>query len=133
MMPLNENTNLNTQAVSPYRLFLLYIRSPKTIEEYTNKFDKFFNFLINTLEEIDFKTDDIETKYSLFYTKAKNNMNWLNSILHKYIQFQKNRVNEEKLSGATFANYFKAIKKFCYANELLLPIIVTNSRVRWLS
>lgn len=45
-------------------------------------------------------------------------MNWLNSVLHKYIQFQKNRIREENLSGATFANYFKAIKKFCYANEL---------------
>ena len=55
----------------------------------------------------------------LFFTKKpKININWLNSCLHKYIQFQKNRVKEENLSGATFANYFKAIKKFCYANEL---------------
>ena len=118
MMPLDENNNLNTQVVSPYQIFLLYIRSPKTINEYTKKFDKFFNFLINTLEETDFKIDDIETKYLHLYTKAKNNMNWFNSVLYRYIQFQKNRVNEEKLSGATFANYFKAIKKFCYANEL---------------
>lgn len=69
-MPL-ENTHLNTQVVSPYQLFLLYIRSPKTIEEYTNKFnkfDKFFNFLINTLGETDFKTDDTETKYFIYIT-----------------------------------------------------------------
>ena len=83
----------------------MFIHSPKTIEEYTNKFDKFFNFL-NTLGETDFKTNDIETKYLLLYTKAKNNMNWFISILHKYIQYQKNRVNEEKLSCATFAKYF---------------------------
>ena len=96
----------------------MYIRSPKTVKEYSVKFDKFFNFLINNLGETEFNIDDTETKYFIFYKKAKNNINWLNSCLHKYIQFQKNRVNEEKLSGATFANYFKAIKKFCYANEL---------------
>lgn len=117
MMPLNENNNLNTHVVSPYQIFMLYIRSPKTIKEYSIKFDKFFNFLINTLGETDFKTDDTETKYLLLYTKAKNNINWFNSILYKYIQFQKIEL-KEKLSGATFANYFKAIKKFCYANEL---------------
>lgn len=39
-------------------------------------------------------------------------------MFYIYIQFQKNRIREKSLSGATFANYFKAIKKFCYANEL---------------
>jgi hypothetical protein len=118
-MSINETDNGNEQAgISPYQMFLTYIRSPKTVKEYSDKIDKFFNFLINTLGETEFKTNDIETKYYIFYTKAKNNMNWLNSVLHKYIQFQKNRIREENLSGATFANYFKAIKKFCYANEL---------------
>jgi hypothetical protein len=119
VMSINETANgIEQEIISPYQIFLTYIRSPKTVKEYTDKIDKFFNFLINTLGETDFKTNDIETQYLLLYTKAKNNLNWFNSILHKYIQFQKNRVNEEKLSGATFANYFKAIKKFCYANEL---------------
>jgi hypothetical protein len=112
-MSINETDNGNEQeGISPYHMFLMYIRSPKTIEEYTNKIDKFFNFLINTLGETDFKTTDIEIQYLLLYTKAKNNLNWFNSILHKYIQFQKNRVNEEKLISATFVNYFKAIKNF---------------------
>jgi hypothetical protein len=63
MMPLNENDNLNTQEVSPYQRFLIYTRSPKMIKEYSINFDRFFNFLINTVGETDFKTDDIETKY----------------------------------------------------------------------
>ena len=78
-------------------MFLTYIRSPKTVKEYSDKFDKFLNFLINTLGETEFKTNDTETKYYIFYTKAKNNMNWLNSVLHKYIQFQKNRIREKSL------------------------------------
>ena len=35
-------------------------------------------------------------------------MNWFNSVLDKYIQFQK-KSYEEKLSNTTFANYFKNI------------------------
>ncbi|HET9805374.1 MAG TPA: hypothetical protein VFP49_00540 [Nitrososphaeraceae archaeon] len=67
---------------------------------------------------MEFKTNDIETKCSILYKKSKINITWFNSVLHKYILFQKNRVKEENLSGATFANYFKALKKFCFANEL---------------
>jgi hypothetical protein len=105
MMPLNENNNLNTHVVSPYQIFMLYIRSPKTIKEYSIKFDKFFNFLINTLGETDFKTDGTETKYLLLYTTAKNNINWFNSILYKYIQFQKNRV-KRKVKWCNFCQLF---------------------------
>ena len=81
-MSINETDNGNEQEkISPYHMFLVYIRSPKTVKEYTNKIDKFFNFLINTLGETDFKTNDIETQYLLLYTKAKNNLNWFNYIL----------------------------------------------------
>lgn len=118
MMSIDENKNFNIQETSAYQIFLLYIRSPKTIKEYNRQFDKFFNFLINKLGETDFRTDDLEAKYSLLYIRAKKDMNWFKSVLYMYIQFQKNRVNEEKLSGATFSNYFKALKKFCFANEL---------------
>jgi hypothetical protein len=65
----------------------------------------FFNFLINTLGETDFKTDGTETKYLLLYTKAKNNINWFNSILYKYIQFQKNRV-KRKVKWCNFCQLF---------------------------
>lgn len=96
MMSINETNNENGQEeITPYQMFLMYIRSPKTVKEYNVKFEKFFNFLINTLRETEFKTNDTETKYSIFYTKAKNNINWFNSILYKYIQFQKNKVKRK--------------------------------------
>ena len=51
MMSINKTDNGNEQEeiISPYQMFLMYIRSPKTVKEYSVKFDKFFNFLINTL------------------------------------------------------------------------------------
>lgn len=54
MMSVNENKNLNTQETNPYQIFLVYIRSPKTVKEYDRKLDKFFNFLINVLGEKEF-------------------------------------------------------------------------------
>jgi hypothetical protein len=51
-MSINETDNGNEQAgISPYQMFLTYIRSPKKVKEYSDKIDKFFNFLINTLGE----------------------------------------------------------------------------------
>ena len=112
MMSINETDNGNEQqGISPYQMFLMYIRSPKTVKEYTDKFDKFFNFLINNLGETEFNIVDTETKYFIFYNKAKNNINWLNSCLHKYIQFQKNRVNRKKVKWCNFCQLFQGNKK----------------------
>ena len=48
MMSINENDNSNGQEdISPYQMFLMYIRSPKTIKEYSIKIDKFFDFIVN--------------------------------------------------------------------------------------
>lgn len=73
MMSINKTDNGNEQEeiISPYQMFLMYIRSPKTVKEYSVKFDKFFNFLVNNLGETEFKTNDMETKYSIFYTKSQ--------------------------------------------------------------
>jgi len=72
MMSINETDNGNEQeGISPYQMFLMYIRSPKTVKEYTDKFNKFFNFLINNLGETEFSMDDTETKYFIFTIKPK--------------------------------------------------------------
>ena len=80
---LTKIKNLNTQETSPYQIFLVYIRSPKTIKEYNHKIDKFFNFLINVLREKEFRTDDREANYLLLYTKAKK---WYELVQIQFIQ-----------------------------------------------
>jgi hypothetical protein len=47
----------------------MYIRSPKIEKEYSVKFGKFFNFLINNLGETEFKTNDMETNTIFFIKK----------------------------------------------------------------
>ena len=58
--------------ISPYQMFLLHIRSPKTKDQYIQKFEHFFKFLSQQLEEKEFETEDIEKKYFLLYEKARN-------------------------------------------------------------
>jgi hypothetical protein len=98
-------------------MFLLHIRSPKTKDQYIQKFEHFFKFLSQQLEEKEFETEDIEKKYLLLYDKAKSE-HWLFNCILKYVHFINKRVETENLSGATFYNYFKNIKKFCLANDI---------------
>jgi hypothetical protein len=72
MRSIDETDNGNEQAIiNPYQIFLTCIRSPKTVKKYSNKFDKFLDFLINILGETEFKTNDTETKYYLFLYKSQ--------------------------------------------------------------
>ena len=52
-------------------MFLMCIRSPKTIKEYSVKLETFFDFIVNNLGEMEFKTDDIETKCSILYKRSR--------------------------------------------------------------
>lgn len=46
MMSINETNNENGQEeITPYQMFLMYIRSPKTVKEYNVKFEKFCKWI----------------------------------------------------------------------------------------
>ena len=95
--------------ISPYQMFLLHIRSPKTKNEYTKKFEHFFKFLAQEIGVKEFETENVEKKYFLLYEKARNASWFFNGML-KYVHFINKTVKTENLSGATFYNYFKILK-----------------------
>jgi hypothetical protein len=72
--------------ISPYQMFLLHIRSPKTKSQYIQKFEHFFKFLAQQLGEKEFETENIEKKYFILYEKAKKE-SWLFNCLLKYVHF----------------------------------------------
>ena len=82
MMSISETTNNGNgqEDISSYQMFLMCIRSQKTIKEYTVKLETFFDFIVNNLGEMEFKTNDIETKCSILYKKSKINITWFNSV-----------------------------------------------------
>jgi hypothetical protein len=52
-----------------------------------------------------------------FLVRAKQNPQWAQNSLMKFIAFQKQRVNNGELSPSTIGNYYEAIKLFCEMNS----------------
>jgi len=51
---------------------------------------------------------------------AKKDNTWIQSMLIKFIEFQKQRVKQGKILESTIRNYYKATKLFCEMNDIML-------------
>jgi hypothetical protein len=60
----------------------------------------------------------LEVQAKLFLTNARENAQWAESELMKFILFQRKRVESEEIVGSTIRNYIKATKLFCQMNDL---------------
>ncbi|MGE5862431.1 MAG: hypothetical protein ACM31H_01555 [Nitrososphaerales archaeon] len=63
---------------------------------------RFFDF-------IEFETDvnDIESRCNVFVEKAKSNTNWKLSQVIRFLQFQKETVDNKEITAATLKNFVK--------------------------
>lgn len=63
---------------------------------------RFFDF-------IEFETDvnDIESRCNVFVEKAKSNTNWTLSQVIRFLQFQKETVDNKEITAATLKNFVK--------------------------
>ena len=97
----------------PYSLFIFAINSPSTKEKCVPRLFKFFEFVgLN---------GDIEEKCLMFTRNAKNQPSWAVTSVIRYLQFNKNRVENKEITASTALNSVKVIKLFCEMNEILLP------------
>jgi hypothetical protein len=55
----------------------------------------------------------MEERCNYFATKGTKDPNWVLNCIIKFLQFQKERVEKEEITGATLRNFIKAIKLFC--------------------
>ncbi len=55
----------------------------------------------------------MEEKCNYFADKGTKNPNWAFNCIIRFLQFQKERVEKEEITGATLRNFIKAIKLFC--------------------
>lgn len=100
---------------NPYSLFVYAIRSPVTKKKYESRLCKFFDF-INLLQEA-----SMQERCKEFVIKGNNDAAWVSNNILKFIQMQKQRVEQKQISGATVRNYLKAIKLFCEMSEIPVP------------
>ena len=95
-----------------YSLFVYAVRSQVTRDYYLRRLKIFFNYL-------DFKSDQtIQERCNYFANKGTNNSSWAFNCIVKFIQFQKERVENEEITGATLRNIIKAIKLFCEMSDI---------------
>jgi hypothetical protein len=95
-----------------YSLFVYAIRSQVTRDYYLRRLRIFFNYINLELDKT------IEERCNCFADKGTNDPTWaFNSIL-RFLQFQKDRVEKEEITGATLRNFIKAIKLFCEMSDI---------------
>ena len=99
---------------NPYSVFVYAVRSSLTREYYLRRLRTFFDFLGIEPQKT------IEERCNSFAKLGREDSNWsFNSIL-KFLQFQKERVEQGEITGATLRNYVKAIKLFCEMSDVLI-------------
>ena len=72
----------------------------------------FFNY-INLLPN-----GSLEEQCNLFATKGLEDHKWAFNNIIKFLQFQKERVEKEEITGATLRNFVKTIKLFCEMSDI---------------
>jgi len=95
-----------------YSLFLYAVRSPVTRDYYLRRLRIFFNHInllpIGTMKE----------RCDLFVANGIKDPNWAFNSIIRFLQFERERVDREQITGATLRNYAKSIKLFCEMTDV---------------
>jgi hypothetical protein len=107
-------SKLKEEESDAYSLFAYAIRSQVTKDYYLRRLRIFFN-------HIDLLPDrSMEERCNLFAAKGNKDPNWAFSCTVKFLQYQKERVEREEITGATLRNFVKAIKLFCEMSDVTI-------------
>jgi hypothetical protein len=88
--------------LSPYMMFKYSIRSELTRKYYERRLRTFFDFI---QFEIDIK--ELEIRCNHFAERGEININWTLNHIIRFLQFQKERVENEEITAATLKNFVK--------------------------
>jgi hypothetical protein len=93
----------------PLSVFLYALKAPESKRQYPRRLKVFLDYL--QLE------GSLGQQAIQFLSRAKQNPQWAQNSLMKFIVFQKQRANNGEISPSTIGNYYKAIKLFCEMNS----------------
>ena len=110
----------NKGELTPYLMFKYAIKTEITRKYYERRLKKFFDFI-----EFEIVTDkDIEYRCNKFVEITKDNTNWALSQIIRFLQYQKERVENKEITSGTLKNFVKSLKVFC------IRIIINNGKKR---
>ncbi len=110
---LNEGHN---KELTPYLMFKYAIKTEITRKYYERRLKKFFDFI-----EFEISDKEIESKLNKFTERAKNNTNWALSQIIRFLQYQKERVENKQITSGTLKNFVKSLKVFCELADISIP------------
>jgi hypothetical protein len=88
------------------------LNAKESKRQYPHRLDKFLTFigLLGTIEE----------KCLKFYELSQKDTNLLQSYLIRFINSQKERIENKEIAEGTLRNYIKAIKLFFSMNDIIV-------------
>jgi hypothetical protein len=107
-----EQATQQLEKSNAYSLFVYAVRSQVTRDYYLRRLKIFLNH-INL-----FPNGTMQERCNLFGANGLKDVNWAFSCIIRFLQFQKERVEREEITGATLRNFVKAIKLFCEMSDI---------------
>jgi hypothetical protein len=102
--------------LTPYLMFKYAIKTEITRKYYERRLKKFFDFIEFETTEISF-----ELRCNKFGEKSKVSVNWTLSLIIRFLQYQKERVEKKEITAGTLKNFVKSLKIFCEMSDISLP------------
>jgi hypothetical protein len=99
------------ETLTPYDNFLFGLKAKETKRQYPHRLDRFLSYL-----ELE---GTIEEKCIQLYEIGKD-VNLLHSQLMRFVNIQKQRIEDKEISEGTLCNYIKAVKLFCNMNDIMI-------------
>jgi hypothetical protein len=101
-------------------MFKYSIRSELTRKYYERRLRRFFDFI-----QYEIEIKDIETRSNAYAEKGKSNIDWTVNQIIRFLQFQKERVENKEITAATLKNFLKSLKVFYEAmNKTILQVLL---------
>jgi integrase len=102
--------------LSPYMMFKYSIRSELTRKYYERRLRGFFDYT-----QFETGVKDMEKRCNDFAESARNSSSWILNQIVRFLQFQKQRVENEEITAATLKNLVKSLKVFFDSADLDIP------------
>lgn len=106
-----EEQEFSVSLLSPYENFMYALKAKETKRQYLHNLEQFLSF-------IGFR-GTIEEKCGKLFELSKN-ISFLESHLIRFINFQRQRIENKEISEATLRNHLKPIKLFFSMNDIVV-------------
>jgi hypothetical protein len=97
-------------------MFNYSIRSDLTRKYYERRIRTFFDFI-----QFEIEIKDVEIRCNHFAERGKINIYWTLNHIIRFLQLQKERLENKDITAAPLKNFVKSLKVFCDSADLDIP------------